>query len=214
MNPKLPKLVIGNRNYSSWSLRAWLALRHSGFVFDCHLLPLKTPLFKDEVHRYSPSARVPSLIVDDYIIWDSLAIAEYAAEVTSLGWPRDVRARAVARSVCAEMHSSFQTMRACWPMDIRAIYQDDRQLDQVLPDLTRVTDIWTHCRSQFGGAGPWLFGEYSVADAFFAPVVCRLHTYARPFKSSLISEYCSTTLADPHLQEWTTLAFAEVESLS
>lgn len=208
----LPLLVIGNRNYSSWSLRAWLALRHCGYAFDTVRLSLDTPQFGAQIRAYSPAGRVPVLVDRGEAIWDSLAIAEYAHERAGGGWPEEPVARAVARAVSCEMHSGFESLRASWPMDIRARREAVPDA-RVSADLARIEAIFADCRVRFGAAGPWLFGRYSIADACYAPVVCRLQTYAPGFGGPATRAYCAATLHDPHLTEWATAAAAEPESL-
>jgi len=206
-------LVIGNRNYSSWSLRAWLALRHCGFEFDTHRLSMDTPAFTAQVRAFSGAARVPVLVDHGTSIWDSLAIAEYAAERTGKGWPADPTARAIARSAACEMHSGFADLRQAWPMDIRARRPGTTASDSVTADLRRIDTLWVDCRTRFGAHGPWLFGQYSIADAFFAPVVCRIKTYGDPGLSAVSAAYCATTQDDPELAAWSVLAAQESEVL-
>lgn len=204
-----PLLVIGNRNYSSWSLRAWLALGAAGLDCDTQLLVLDTPQFQTEVRRYSPAGRVPVLLHGELCIWDSLAIAEYAAERTGRGWPRTVKARAVARAVSAEMHSGFAALRNLWPMNIRARNRHVAPTPALQAEIARIDALWTACRTQYGAEGPWLFGEYGIADAFFAPVVCRFATYGRAGLGPASLDYVATTLAEPALREWSAIAAAE-----
>lgn len=204
-----PLLVIGNRNYSSWSLRAWLALGAAGLECDTQLLVLDTPQFRTEVRRYSRAARVPVLLDGELCIWDSLAIAEYAAERTGQGWPRAVKARAVARAVSAEMHSGFATLRNLWPMNIRARDRHVAATPALQADIARIDELWTDCRTQYGAQGPWLFGEYSIADAFFAPVVCRFATYGTAGLGPASLDYVAATLAGSALREWSAMAAAE-----
>ena len=201
-------LVIGNRNYSSWSLRPWALLKHLGLEFREVLIPLDTPATKDEIEKYGPSGRVPVLLDGELCIWDSLAICEYAAELAGRGWPREPRARAVARSVCAEMHSGFANLRMEWPMNARARHRRTVITPGLEADIDRVDEIWNDCRRRFGAAGPWLFGEYSIADAMYAPVVLRFNTYGAQI-SETARWYMATTLEDSVLQSW--LAAAKVE---
>jgi glutathione S-transferase len=208
-----PVLVIGNRNYSSWSLRAWLALRHCDYAFDTHRIPMDTPSFASEIAVYTRAGRVPVLIDGGESIWDSLAIAEYVAERTGKGWPADPRARAVARSVTCEMHSGFASLRNAWPMDIRARHPSRHADAAVTRDLARIDELWTDCRARFGAGGPWLFGDYTIADAYYAPIVCRLQTYGSPGFGSVSAAYCATMLADPHLAQWSAAAALEQETL-
>lgn len=209
-------LVIGNRNYSSWSLRPWLALRHAGIAFDELRIALSRPDTRDNLARHSPSGRVPCLIEGDLVIWDSLAICEYAAEQCAAGklWPAAVAARARARSVTAEMHSSFAALRSHMPMDIRSQHADKGKVaseqPEVASDIARVQQIWTGCLAASGG--PWLFGDFSIADAFFAPVVTRFVTYAVP-QSAACATYSEHVLAFAPLREWSELARAETETI-
>jgi glutathione S-transferase len=207
-------LVIGNHNYSSWSLRAWLALRHCALDFDVHRIALDTAQFAEEIGRYSRAARVPVLIDEDTVIWDSLAIAEYGADRTGRGWPADPAARAVARSASAEMHSGFAALRRAWPMNIRARDRRVRPDAAVLADLRRIDELWTECRRRYGANGPWLFGEYSIADSYYAPIACRLKTYGMDGMGEMSRAYLDVALAEPLLAEWTALALAETEILA
>ncbi|HEV7137987.1 MAG TPA: glutathione S-transferase family protein [Steroidobacteraceae bacterium] len=201
-------LVIGNRNYSSWSLRAWLLLKRLGLEFREVLIPLDTPTTKDEIEQYGPSGRVPVLLDGDLRVWDSLAICEYVAELSGRGWPREKNARAVARSVCAEMHSGFVNLRAEWPMNARARNRHTVLTPGLESDIDRVDEIWNDCRQRFGAAGPWLFGEYSIADAMYAPVVLRFNTYGAPI-SETARWYMAAALEDATLQSWLAAAKAE-----
>lgn len=202
------RLYIGNKNYSSWSLRPWILMKHVGLDFDEEIIPLDTPDFARAIGSLSPTRRVPVLEHGGLRIWDSLAICEYACELAGTGWPKDRAARAVARSVCAEMHAGFGALRSQWPMNARAEGRRTAPNPERESDIARIVELWNDCRTRFGAAGPWLFGEYSVADAMYAPVVLRFRTYGAP--SPLTREYVSTVLADPHLGEW--LAAAATES--
>lgn len=201
-------LVIGDRNYSSWSLRAWILMRHLELPFEVVHVRLDTPEFKDEIARHGPTGRVPVLKHHDLVVWDSLAICEYVAELTGKGWPEDARARAVARSVCCEMHSGFANLRLEWPMNARARNRHTVMTPGLEADVDRIDEIWMDCRRRFGAKGPWLFGEYTVADAMFAPVVLRFNTY-RAQLSDMARWYVATALADPALQEWVLAAQEE-----
>ena len=194
-------LVIGNKNYSSWSLRAWLLLKHAGLRFDEILIPLDRPETREQIDRHSPSGRVPVLRHGELRVWDSLAICEYAAELTGKGWPQERAARAVARAVCAEMHGGFTTLRSLWPMNARARNRRTAVPAALEADIERIDEIWNDCRGRFGGGGPWLFGEYSVADAMFAPVVLRFNTYGAR-TSQTVRWYMASVLEDAPLQEW------------
>ena len=194
-------LIIGNKNYSSWSLRPWILLRRLGLPFRETLVALDTPEFKAQVAQYGPGGRVPVLLDGDLAIWDSLAICEYLVELAGRGLPAERAARAVARSVSAEMHSGFSNLRAQWPMNARARNRRTPMTPSLKADIERVEEIWADCRGRYGSQGPWLFGEYSMADAMFAPVVLRFNTYGAQLIGTA-REYVSTALEDPALQEW------------
>lgn len=201
-------LVIGNRNYSSWSLRAWLALAWLGVPFREVLVRMSVPSFKAEVAKYGPHGRVPILKDGDLTVWDSLAICEYAAELAGRGWPRETGARAVARSVAAEMHSGFTALRREWPMNARARGRRTPSTPALERDIARVDQLWVDCRRRFGAEGPWLFGERGIADAMYAPVVLRFNTYGASL-SVTASAYLATVLADEALQRWMRAAHDE-----
>ena len=194
-------LVIGNKNYSTWSLRAWLFMKHAGVEFQEILVPLDTPETREQLERYGPSGRVPVLRQGTLCVWDSLAICEYIAELSGRGWPQAREARAVARSVCAEMHSGFTTLRSLWPMNARARNRRTAVTGALTADVERIDEIWNDCRSRFGAGGPWLFGDYSVADAMFAPAVLRFNTYGAHI-SQTARWYMASVLEDAALQEW------------
>lgn len=196
-------LVIGNKNYSSWSLRPWILLKHLGVDFTEKQILLDTPTFKDEVADLGPSGRVPVLKHAAITVWDSLAICEYIAEVTGKGWPQDREARAYARAVCAEMHSGFSYLRTEWPFNARARNRRTAMTPGLEADIDRIDEIWIDCRRQFGESadGAWLFGEYSIADAMYAPVVVRFNTY-RAQVSDTTRWYMAAALEDDALQDW------------
>jgi glutathione S-transferase len=194
-------LIIGNKNYSSWSLRAWLFMKHVGLEFQEILIPLDTPETRDQIDRHTPSGRVPVLREGTLSVWDSLAICEYVAELSGKGWPQAREARAVARAVCAEMHSGFSTLRSLWPMNARARNRRTAITAALEADIERIDEIWNDCRGRFAGGGPWLFGEYSVADAMYAPVVLRFNTYGARI-SQTARWYMASVLEDAPLQQW------------
>jgi glutathione S-transferase len=171
------KLIIGNRNYSSWSLRPWLAMREAGLEFAEEMVPLDLPDTKDRLLEHSAAGRVPVLYHGDLLIWDTLAILEYLAETFPelVWWPEDVALRARARSISAEMHSSFPALRSEMPMNIRATGRKIAISDAAIADIQRVLDLWRSCLD--ASSGPFLFGRFSCADAMFAPLVSRFCTY-------------------------------------
>ncbi len=202
-------LVIGNKNYSSWSLRAWILMKHLGVEFEELVVPLDLPDSRDELDRHGPSGRVPVLHAGRLCVWDSLAICEYIAELTGKGWPQPPEARAVARSVCAEMHSGFANLRALWPMNARARRRRTALTAALESDIERVDEIWNDCRHRFGAGGPWLFGaEYTIADAMYAPIVLRFNTYGARV-SDTARWYMAAVLEDLALQEWLQAARSE-----
>lgn len=196
------QLVIGNKNYSSWSLRPWLGLKVAGIPFDEVLLPLYEEESVARRLAFSPTGKVPLLVDGALKVWDSLAIAEYLAEkYPEQGlWPEDVKARAIARAICAEIHSEFSALRAVCSMDIRA-----RKQVEITPaaqaDIDRIIALWGECRSRFGEGGPYLFGRFTWADAYCAPIVTRCITYGIPLPRQA-QTYVDTILALPAMQEW------------
>lgn len=194
-------LVIGNKNYSSWSLRPWMLMKRLGVAFDEVMVALDRPTTREDIEKFSPSGRVPVLRQGDLCVWDSLAICEYLAELTGKGWPEKPEVRAVARSVCAEMHSGFTNLRSLWPMNARARNRRTAMTAALEADIDRIDQIWNDCRARFGAGGPWLFGEYSIADAMYAPVVLRFNTYGAGI-SQTARWYMASVLEDGALQEW------------
>jgi len=206
------KLVIGNKNYSSWSLRPWLAMRAKGIAFDEERVALNQPQTRARLLGHSPSGKVPVLVDEDIAIWDSLAIVEYLAEKFPQArlWPTDRVARARARSVTAEMHSGFSALRNAMPMNCRGHHPGKGRTPEVESDIARITALWEDCRSQFGGGGDFLFGAFCIADAFYAPVVSRFKTYGVSLPA-ISRQYADTMLALPAMQEWLAAAQAEAE---
>ncbi len=211
MNQELT-LVIGNKNYSSWSLRPWLVLRQFDIAFKEVRLPLDTPEFYQNIHHYSPSGRVPVLTHGDLIVWDSLAILEYVNEVflKGRGWPSAVAARAVARSISAEMHSGFNHLRAECTFNCRRRLADFRVTPPVQRDIDRIGQIWRSVRESHAAEGPFLFGEFSIADAMYAPIVLRYLTYGIRV-GAIEQDYCNAICALPAIQAWLADANAEAE---
>jgi glutathione S-transferase len=195
-------LVIGSRNYSSWSLRPWLLLRHLGIEFEERQFHLDTPEFHEEIAKFSPTRRVPVLVHGDLVVWESLAICEYVSELADgRGWPAEPRLRALARAAAAEMHSGFGTLRSACPMNARATGRQVPMTRPLARELARIDAIWSGCRRDHGELGPWLFGGFSIADARYAPVALRVRSYGLPL-SGLAARYFDTMLADPHLRDW------------
>ncbi|MGD9924263.1 MAG: glutathione S-transferase family protein [Pseudorhodoplanes sp.] len=174
------KLVLGNKNYSSWSLRPWIAMRQIGLEFDEEVIPLYEQGSRERVLRYSPTGKVPVLIDGDSTIWESLAILDHLADRFPAAqlWPADPKARAHARAVSAEMHAGFAALRKHCPMNMRRVGKPRDLTADVVADVRRIDDIWTGCRERFGQGGPFLFGRFSAADAMYAPVVSRFSSYA------------------------------------
>jgi glutathione S-transferase len=211
------KLIIGNKNYSSWSLRPWLAMKMAGLAFDEVRIALDQPQTKASILSYSPSGKVPCLIDGELTVWDSLAICEYVNEAYAGGrmWPADRAARATARAVTAEMHSGFAPLRMNLSMDIRARKPargaEAQRLTGVQDDIARIVALWTAALEASGG--PMLFGEFCIADAFYAPVVTRFATYdvALP---PLLAAYSKRVFALPPMRDWVAAAQAELEELT
>ncbi|MEM8497940.1 MAG: glutathione S-transferase family protein [Pseudomonadota bacterium] len=198
-------LHIGPKNYSSWSLRPWLILRWAGIEFEENYIPLDQPGYGKaeiaEVKSVSPSGTVPALNTNGLVIWDSLAIAEWAAEMDPSLWPSDVAVRAEARAVTCEMHSSFAGLRRDLGMNIKRRCDNQKWPDDTQRDLRRLFEIWSLCRSRYESIGPWLLGERSIADAFYAPVATRMRTYSVPMDDQSQS-YVETLLNDSDFLQW------------
>jgi glutathione S-transferase len=205
------KLVIGNKNYSSWSMRPWVALTAFGIQFAEVRILLDKPDTAARIAEYSGAGRVPVLIAGDITIWDSLAICEFAAEqFPDLHmWPRDVAARAMARSVTAEMHSGFAGLRNDMSMNIRAHLPGRGRTPAAQADIGRICEIWEECLSRFGHHD-FLFGDFSIADAFYAPVVMRFMSYGVTLAPAL-QAYCERVQRHPAVARWISEAKAETE---
>jgi glutathione S-transferase len=203
-------LIIANRNYSSWSLRAWLALEATGESYDEVMIPLGRPDTADEILRWSPTGRVPALHDGEIVLWDSMAISEHLAEsFPNAGlWPTDPHSRAVARSVVSEMHSGFVAVRKHMPMNLRASYPGEGRGPGVDEDIARINAIWEECRENFGAGGNLLFGKFSIADAFYAPIVSRFLTYGVS-PGGIAGEYMDAVWALPAMRDWAEKARAE-----
>ena len=207
-----PKLIIGNKNYSSWSLRPWLLMREAGIDFDEHRIVLDTPTTKQEIATFSPAGRVPILQLGKLTVWDSLAICETVAErwPEKNLWPVEAHERAHARAISAEMHAGFAVLRDCMPMNCRAMGRIVPIPDELGTDIDRVIAIWSECHKRYGDRGGWLFGDFSVADAMYAPVVLRLRTYGINLPQSA-GYYPHRLLESKAMQEWLAAAECEVE---
>ncbi len=207
-----PKLVIGNKRYSSWSLRPWLVMTHFGLPFEEVAVLLDTPQFKPTVLRWSPAGKVPCLVDGDIRVHETLAIIEYLAEThpESAIWPRDRAARALARALANEMHAGFMGLRSACPMNLRRRFAFKDRGAAATADVARIVAAWRDARARFGAAGPFLFGAFSAADAMFAPVVTRLDTYAWPVEAD-IRAYMDAVLTLPAFLAWKAGADAETE---
>lgn len=203
------RLVCGNRNYSSWSLRAWLCLRKAGLDPDVVVLPMDTPEFAARISEYSPTRRVPVLQIGEEWVWDSLAIAETVNErfASYRLWPEDPRDRALGRSMAAEMHSGFEALRHALPMNCRARQRTVVVSKDVQADIHRVCELWSQAKAQ-SGSDTWLLGDFSIADAMFAPVALRFSAYAVELPP-LAQQYVHHCLSDADLQTWVALAKEE-----
>jgi glutathione S-transferase len=203
-------LVIANKAYSSWSFRSWILMRQFGIPFAEITVPLGLDTTREEILRYSPSAKCPVLLDGDLTVWDSLAIIEYLAEANPqlAIWPKDKAARAMARAISAEMHSGFMALRAHLPMNMRRPVRERTLTPEVAEGVVRIEEIWAEARKKFGKGG-FLFGEFSAADAMYAPVVSRFHTYAVPV-SAESRAYMEKVMSLPAWTEWRN--GAEVES--
>ena len=207
------KLVIGNKNYSSWSMRPWLALRANDIAFEEIFIPLYTGAAdKQRILDFTHSGKVPALIDGDVTIWDSLAIIEYVAErfPEARLWPEERASRAHARSISAEMHSGFMALRNECGMNLHRPIRAITLSADARANVARIQEIWTECRERYGKLGPFLFGKFGAADAMFAPVVHRLRTYAIAVEPAA-QAYVETMMAMPAFQEWTKGGLAETQ---
>ena len=206
------ELIIGNKAYSSWSLRSWLALKHADVAFTETRVPLYVHGYKEELLKYAPSGKVPILKHGAVTVWDSLAICEYLAERFPQAqlWPEDAAVRALARSISAEMHSGFSGIRSAMPFNCRA---HDRHVPisaEIQKEIDRVQSLWQDCRTQHGKGGPWLFGRFSIADAMYIPVALRFITYSVPLHA-VARGYADTAHEHPAVREWIAAAKQETE---
>jgi glutathione S-transferase len=197
------RLIIGNKNYSSWSLRPWIAMKVAGIGFEETVILLDAPDFKAQITALSGAGKVPVLLDGEVRVWESLAILEYLAEKFPQAglWPAQDEARAHARAVAAEMHSGFQPLRRHLPMNVRRPAKPRPPDEGVKADVARIETIWNECRMRFGGGGPFLYGRFSAADAMYAPVAWRFHTYAVDV-SAATRTYMDAVLALPASRDW------------
>lgn len=205
-------LVIGNKNYSSWSLRPWLYLKHHGIAFDEVRIPLYREDSPGRIAAYNPAGKVPVLIDGEVTVWDSLAILEYLAErfPETGGWPQALADRARARSIAAEMHSGFQALREYCGMNCRRAPGPKTLPEAALKGAARINRIWEDNRSRWAAAGPWLFGRFTIVDAVYAPVALRFRTYALD-AGPAAKAYVDTVLSDPSVVEWIEAGKREAE---
>jgi glutathione S-transferase len=207
-------LIIGNKNYSSWSLRPWIAMRAAGIAFDEKVIPLYLPGSREQILAYSPAGKVPVLIDGERHIWESLAILEYLAETFPEAhlWPRDAGARSYARAVASEMHAGFPALRHHCTMNFWLPPKARQKPDEVMAEVARIEALWSDCRARFGQTaepgGPFLFGAFGAADAMYAPVVARFHNYGLPVGKQTHA-YMDAVMDLPAWQEWRASALKE-----
>jgi len=207
-------LIIGNKNYSSWSMRPWIAMKTAGIAFEEKVIPLYEPGSREKVLQYSPAGKVPVLIDGDDRIWESLAIIEHLAEkFPGAGlWPRDAQARSHARVVASEMHGGFGALRRACPMNMWLPPKPRPQSEEVMADVARIAALWDDCRARFGQklepGGPFLFGAFGAADAMYAPIVARFHGFGLSVGKSARA-YMEAVMALPAWAEWTGAALKE-----
>ena len=204
------KLVLGNKNYSSWSMRPWLALKKANIEFDEIVIALYQHDSKSKLMQYTPCGKVPVLITDNFTVWDSLSICEYAAELNPLLWPQGQGERALARSISNEMHSGFNRIRDAMPMNSRAVNRQIPITDDIKIEVQRIETIWTNCINAGKYDQPWLFGQFSIADAMYAPIVSRFHTYGITLNNQC-SQYMQMVLNDEHVKQWFDAGARETE---
>ncbi|MGO4524362.1 glutathione S-transferase family protein [Microvirga sp. 2MCAF35] len=205
----MPTLVIANKCYSSWSLRPWLLMKQLGVAFDEIIIPLDLPDTKAKVLRHSPAGKVPILIDGDITVWETIAIMEYVGETYGAPvWPTERKARAMARSVAAEMHSGFSGLRSACPMNLGKKYAQKDRGEAVARDVARFSEIVHQARGRFGSGGPFLFGAFTAADAMYAPLATRLDTYSIALDDTTRA-YVDAILSLPAFQEWRAAALKE-----
>ena len=196
-------LIIGNKAYSSWSMRPWVAMKAMGLSFRETVIPLYEPSSPEAIRKFSAAGKVPALQHGGITVWESLAILEYLAEAfyDKPWWPTDPHARAVARSISSEMHAGFQPLRQHMSMNLRKVFPAKPIAPEVQDNITRIQNIWSECRTKFGAEGPFLFGAFSNADAMYAPVVTRFKTYSVEL-TPICRAYSDAVLAHPAVKQW------------
>jgi glutathione S-transferase len=204
------KLIIGNKNYSSWSLRPWIAMKVAGIAFEEEVISLSATDFKTRLSKVSGTGKVPALVDGDVHVWESLAILEYFAEQYPHArlWPADPAPRALARAIAAEMHAGFSPLRQHLPMNMWRPVMPRQLTPEVEANVRRIEEIWIGCRTRYGIGGPFLFGPFGAADAMYAPVVARFHTYAVEVAEAARA-YMDAVMALPAWGEWRAAALAE-----
>lgn len=205
-------LIIGNKNYSSWSLRPWILLRHHNINFTEKRVALFETTTANELAEYNSDYKVPVLKDDDLIVWDSLSILEYISEtyLDGAGWPDNQSARAIARSISAEMHSSFVNVRTELPMNCRKKFNHIKLTQNAEREIERIKTLWRKCRQEYGNGGEWLFGHFSIADAMFAPIALRFNGYNIPLEG-IEADYIQSVLSHPEIIEWVDAGKRETE---
>jgi glutathione S-transferase len=206
------KLIIGNKNYSSWSLRPWLLLKQMEIEFEEVIIPLYQENSKSELLKYSPTGKVPTLTYKELTVWDSLAICEFISDLypKKYCWPKYIQDRAFARSISNEMHSGFNAIRTAMPMNCRKsclLNIDSKELQE---EIDRVSEIWLTCRNQHSSEGPFLFGDFCIADAMFAPIAIRFHSYGVQLNKAQ-RDYMDTILSLPAIEQWIFAGISEAE---
>jgi len=205
-------LYIGNKNYSSWSLRPWLLMKHFAIPFNEHPVSVSGAAYNPKLKALAGNARVPCLHENGFQVWESIAIAEFLAEHHPMMWPADAKARARARSVSAEMHAGFTSLRTAMPMNLKLKLKGKPASPEVQRDIDRIVEIWQEARTHFATTdGPWLFGRFSVADAMYAPIAWRFHVYNVPLPG-LAAAYRDALLAHPAMLEWYEAGIRESEA--
>jgi len=206
------KIIIANKRYSSWSLRGWLAIEHTGLPYKEILLPLDTPVFYEEIVKYNPAMKVPTLLDGSIAVWDSAAIIDYCTRLApnKFWWPTDKEAYAYARSIFNEMHSGFNTIRSHMPMNLQGQWQNLSLNKTLETEVRRIETIWSECRKKYGSTGAFLFGDFSAVDMMFAPVTARFATYGIQVNETA-NAYIKSVRQHPSVAAWYAAAIQETE---